>query len=363
MIRVARFLTGYLRHPAPGITAEEVQLETEGWSAPASFIRPVGTRPLPAWIVLHGITVPGRHHESLQRFAGSLAASGAAVLIPEVPEWRRLQIDRIAGNRAIAAAASYLTTRTDVSGPFNLVGFSFGGTQALTSSTLPEIRKHVGSVVSFGGYCDLGRTLRFMSTGEHEWQGRRHRLHPDPYGRWIVVANYLPHVREMAHMEGLMAAAAELAAESGRRGIYAGDPCYDPMKADLRKRLSREEQEMWDVIAPPSDVTPPVEPARELSDLLVAAAMRLDENADPRRQLQEVSTRVVLVHGHSDQLIPYTESLRLRESLPSQADVTVSITRLFAHSREAPGLGFLQYPRELVRYFSLLNRALTPARR
>lgn len=361
MIRVARFLRGYLGHPPPGVVEEEIDLEQGGMTAPASYIRRRGSAPMPAWVVLHGMTVPGRHHEGLQRFAYALASSGAAVLIPEVPEWRQLRIDRRAGDRAIAAAAGYLASRSDVVGPLNLVGFSFGGTQALTSSTLPGIREHVRSIVSFGGYCSLARTLNFMMTGEHEWAGVRHRLSPDPYGRWIVVANYLPHVPELAHMEGLAAAAAELAAESGRQGVFAGDPMYDPLKVALGKRLSAEEREIWDLVAASSGETPPVKPARELGEKLVVAALRLDPDLDPMARLREVRARVVLAHGHSDQLIPYTEALRLHSALPPEANVSVSITRLFAHSREAPGLGIVHYPRELARYVGLLNRALTPA--
>ena len=360
MLRVARFLRGYVRHPLPGVVAEEVELDRDQGPIPASYIRPAKFRALPGWIVLHGITVPGRQHVLLQRFAHSLAASGAAVVIPEVDEWKRLRIDRGAGDRAILAAARFLEARPEVIGPYNLVGFSFGATQALTSSMEPGIRDHVGSVVGFGGYCDLRSTLRFMMTGEHEWLGVKRELAPDPYGRWIALANYLPHVPELAHMAGLADAAAELAAESGRQGLYAGDPSYDRLKAEFRASLSPEEQELWDLIAPPSGVTPPADAGRELADLLVEAALRVDPRADPAERLATIDKRVVLAHGHEDQLIPFTESLRLHAALPPQADVSVSITRLFAHSREADRLGFLHYPREITRYLNLLNRALTP---
>ena len=60
-------------------------------------------------------------------------------------------------------------------------------------------------------------------------------------------------------------------------------------------------------------------------------------------------------------MIPYTETLRLEEALRgSAADVSVSITRLFAHSREADRLGALEYPAEVRRYLRLLQRALRP---
>ncbi|MEE8146372.1 MAG: hypothetical protein V3T24_02115, partial [Longimicrobiales bacterium] len=55
---------------------------------PASVIVPrAASRKLPGWIVLHGLTRPGRFHPTLLRFVRALASSRAAVLIPQVPEW------------------------------------------------------------------------------------------------------------------------------------------------------------------------------------------------------------------------------------------------------------------------------------
>ena len=358
MLRVGRFLGGYLRYPSCGTLEEEVWLEADRNRSPASFIRPRTSTRLPGWIVLHGITVPGRHHLLLKRFAHSLACSGAAVVIPEVEAWRRLRLDGPAGDRAILGAADFLDAREDVTGPYGLVGFSFGATQALTSSTFTGIRERLHSVVSFGGYCDFARTIRFMMTGEHEWKGLAGKLEPDPYGRWIVVANYLTAIPELAHMTAVADAAHELASLAGEEGVYAGDPRYDEPKRALAARLTPDEREVWSIIAAPSAEPAPLEPARELAAKLADAAARVDPRADPRRRLREVSVRVVLAHGREDLLVPYTESLRLHEAIPSRPDVTVTVTRLFAHSSEADRLGIVHYPREVARYFSLLNRAL-----
>jgi pimeloyl-ACP methyl ester carboxylesterase len=361
MLRVARFLDSFARHPGGAAEQREVILAAGATGVPATYIRPPAARPLPGWIVLHGVTVPGRHHPLLLRFAHALARSGAAVLIPDVPAWRELRLDVAEGDRAILAAAEHLRERPDVADRrLNLVGFSFGATQALASATLPGVRESVGAVLGFGGYCDLGRTLQCMMTGEHEWGGVNHRLAPDPYGRWIAVANYLRGIPEYAHMEELTTEARALAVESGRRGIYAADPCYDSLKREARERLPAEQRELWDLIAPPSTVVPPVEPGRELGRRLLDAALERDRGIDPRQRLASVTQRVVLAHGFDDRLIPYTESLRLLEALTSATEASLTVTRLFAHSSEADPLGYLQYPREMTRYLALLNRALRP---
>lgn len=362
MLRATRFLRGYLRPRLHGIQRAEVSLSVDGSEVPATFICPDGGRPRPGWIVLHGITVPGRNHPGLRRFSNALAASGAAVLIPEVPAWRNLELDTTLGDRTIVAAASFLEGRSEVlDRRFNLVGFSFGATQALVSAGHPELRDRIRGVVGFGAYSDLRRTLHCMMTGEHEWRGRSYRIDPDPYGRWVVVANYLNRVPGFEQMHEVQAAARLMAAEAGRRGAYAADREYDAIKAELRRALPAEQRELWDLIAPPHDIRPSARKGRELAEKLFAATADVDTALDPGPRLAPLDQRIVLVHGRGDRLIPFTETLRLSESLPSRASVTTAITGLYAHSRSAERLGLLAYPREIARYVLLLNRALRPA--
>ncbi len=361
MPSVLRFLSGYFRHPDNGVVVSEIRLPSPAEGSPATFIRPPGTRSLPAWILLHGVTIPGRRHPVLTRFANALASSGVAVIVPEVPAWRELRLDESAGDTAIRAAVAHLRSRSDVTGDITLIGFSFGATQALMSASRDPVRAHVRKVVAFGGYGDLARSLYCMFTGEHEWDGVRYQLDPDPYGRWIVATNYLDKVPEYAHMQDLKLATRELAAASGVRGVYAAKPRHDELHRSIRARLSSEEREVFDLIAPVEGTTPPRDAMHSLAERIVAAATRHARGLDPRPHLPNLDQTVVLAHGREDRLIPFTETFRLAAAMPPAVDATVSITRLFAHSKEADGLGPLAYPREIARYLTLLRRVLAPS--
>src|SRR5688500_11602055 len=100
MLRVATFLHAYLREPPQSVIEEEVVLSHQGVAIPATYFRPRRAGALPGWVLLHGITVPGRMHAAMRRFAQAFAATGAAVVIPDVAPWRELKIDMAAGNEA-----------------------------------------------------------------------------------------------------------------------------------------------------------------------------------------------------------------------------------------------------------------------
>ena len=362
MIRTARFLQGWYRPSARVEEVEEVIDAAEG-PMPATLYRPRGDAPRHGWVVLHGITVPGRAHPSLKRFARALAQSGGVVLVPEIAVWRELRVDPEAADHAIAAAAEHLRGRPEVlPGGVGVVGFSFGATQALVTAARPELGDAIRTVVGFGGYCDPMATFVYAFTGEHEWKGIRSHLPPDPYGRWIVTANYLTDIPEFAAMERVARGAYRLAVESGGRGVYAGDPVLDPFKATVRAGLTPAEREIWDLIAHPADRPPPPEKTRRLGRLVAEAALARHPGLDPRPVLPHLRHRTVLAHGYYDQLIPYTETLQLHERLADHAPTYLSISRLFAHSKEAPPLRLRDYPLEALRYARLLDRALAPSR-
>jgi len=361
MLRTARFLRAYLKPEVVRWREEETHVEVNGEPREATLYRPLHARgPVPGWVVLHGLTVPGRHHLAMVRFVRALTASGAAVLVPDVPAWRALRIDTRAARDTIAAAARHLVALPGTApGGVAVTGFSFGATQALMAAADPSLHGVVHTVASFGGYGDLARLMRTMMTGEHEWNGVAERIDPDPYGRWIVFANYLTHVPGFEHMAAVADAARELARAAGEDGRPSWDAVYDPLKRSLREGLTEEEQAVWDMVSPPAGVPPEQGPLMErLSHELTAAALRVDPGLDPSAALPGMRARVALSHGVDDRLIPYTESLRLHALLAPVTDTSLTLTRLFAHSEHAGG-NALHYVREGWKFARLLNRALS----
>jgi hypothetical protein len=360
LIRVARFLRGYFQE-SPDIVEEDVRVRCGDGEVDALLYRPLSPQPAPAWVVLHGVTVLGRRHLSLNRFCRAMAAAGNVVIVPEVPVWTELRMETTAAARAVVAGADYLRTRPEAASErVGVVGFSVGATQGLIACADPTVAPHVRGVVAFGGYCDLHRTLRCMCTGEHEWQGRLYRLDPDPYGRWIVAGNHLTQIPDYRGMDSLADGLRALAAEAGRRGVMAYDASFDELKAELRAGLSRDEQRIWDVLAHPSYEQPDPDTARQLASQLADAALAADPALDPRPAFDRLARTVVMAHGREDRLIPFTETLRMRAALGPRARASTTITSLFAHSTESGGLNAFRYTVEAVRFVRLLSRALHP---
>jgi pimeloyl-ACP methyl ester carboxylesterase len=357
-----RFMRQYLR-PVDGVTTRaDVHYSRGAERLPATVYRPVGRdMRLPGWVVLHGLTHSGRSHPALTRFCRAVARAGNVVFVPEIPEWRALRVEPDITIETIREAVRALQLRDDVSHEHvGLFGFSFGATQGLVAAADAETAGLLAGMASWGGYCDLRRLFRFGLTGLHEVDGTTYHTRPDPYGCWIMGANYLSRVPGHRGAQPVAHALHELAREAGEKGHYAWDPLYDEAKRRLRATLAPAQRELFDLIAPETTIRHRDE-ARllELAEALAGTAIEVHPQLDPRPSLPLLRVPTLFAHGRDDRLIPFSESILLSRAVPARFMRDLTITALFQHSGGTQsGLGAAGLAREGMRFVRLLRRVL-----
>lgn len=360
LVRALRFGAAW-KAASPRVVESEVEIPLPPGSFSATLLMPEGsTAPLPGWVTLHGITRPGRNHPTLVRFVRALAASGAVVMVPEIPEWREMLLAPKKAAATLRAAILELAAREEtLPGRLGAMGFSFGAPQALLAGMDPDLIPHLKTVASFGGYFDLERTVRFLFSGAHDWKGSHHRIDPDPYGRWVVGGNFLPGTEVHPDAAEVADALLKLARDAGDLQIPSWDPIHDPRKQELENSLPASGRTLFRRFAP--DAGTPANPTDDDAPLiseLANAARKASPLFDLRSRLDEIKVPVRLIHGRQDRLIPFTETLRLRDSFPPEADVRLFLTGLFAHSQRDPGRAPLSATREQVRFLRLMSVVL-----
>lgn len=291
--------------------------------------------PLPGWIVLHGLTRPGRRHPAILRFVRALAGSGAAVLVPEIPEWRELYLAMEEAADTIRGSVFALAERKEAApGRIGVMGFSMGVPPVLFSGTDTSLKEHLRAVAGFGGFCDLERTLLYLFTGRHEWKGKVYHGDPDHYGRWIAGGNYLSKIPEFEEAQDVADALLALSREAGdlREGSWTA--VYDSRKDELLEDIHPTRHDLFRAFAPPAGETPSEGMGKVLAPALARAAYASTPLSQPATFLDRLYVPTRLIHGRGDRLIPFSESLRLEEGFPAGADVKARLTGLFSHSQE-----------------------------
>ena len=334
--RTVRYTRAWLGRPHEH-DVEDIVLDRDGVTIPATLTRPRGAKGrVPAWVVTHGITRPGRAHAQLVRFTNAVASAGIATIVPEVPEWRELRLAPELSAPTIRAAIQGLReSGVARDQPVGVVGFSFGAPHAIAAGGEPGLMDDIGGTAGFGGYCDLEATFRFMMTGRHESNGQTNFLRPDPYGRWIVAANYLTAVPGHEDAGDVAQALRALAVHASEIGAASWDTVYDPLIGELKEGISEARQGLFALLAPLADADNTPADGADLAEDMATAARRIDPLIDPADALSAARRPVTLLHGFKDHLIPFSESRRLAAALP-QAETRLTITRLFGHSARDP---------------------------
>lgn len=303
--------TSRLESQTPPPMVREISYRVLGEKRVADlYLSPQGAR---AGIVLvPGVVARGKNDPRLMAVAGALARVRFAVLVPDMPGVRGFRM-RASDAREVADAFAWLISRPELSpqGRAGIAGFSYGAAPVLIAALQPDIRHRVRFLLCVGGYYDLHQVITYITTGYYtvgdeartgSGTARQKRGQPHPYALGVFTRSNLDLLERPADRRALKRYADYLLG----RGIDEDEPVIDNLGPGARA--------FYDLL---QNKDP-----RQVAGLLqrLPARIRGELNGlNPSVQdLTLLQAQVLLLHGRSDNLIPYTESLALARVLPRQ---------------------------------------------
>lgn len=317
------------------VVSELLNFENQGWlgkwsAVPKmkeiSYLGPKGTVKAdlflpqekgkhPGILLNHGVIDTGKDDPRLRRFAEILCRSGFVVFVPDFTGMRSFRIAP-SDIDEVQAAFEYLISLEDYILPQSsgLFGFSYGAGPTILAACRPVMRDKVRFLMAFGAYYDLKNVLSFMATGKFEFEGKKYFREPQEYGKWVFLANNL-----------------DLVVSPEDRSI---------LQSILRVKL-RNEKEPIDHFLPLLG-----KEGKNILALLSHAdpsqTANLIQKLPPQLQgyiealsvgpvMNQLSAELILAHGREDDMIPFTETLRLARSVPDPRRVYVQILGSYSH--------------------------------
>lgn len=293
------------------------------------------------FLIAPGLHYAGADDPRLDRFCRILANAGHLVVSPYIPDYLAL-IPTARAKADFARAFDALPRWSRSTRKPIVFSISFGSLLALALAA--ERGDELERVVLFGPYADLRSTLVFALTGD---TGARVAKR-DPMNQPVVLMNLIEHLAGAPTGElraALMAGWRRYIERVWGRMEMKDDGRYLAVARDVRPTVPAAVHALYDIgtgIAPGA-------PA-----LVFDALARFDASAvDPAPYLARVTSRVDLVHGTDDDVIPYEHSHLLAKAMPL-ADVRVHVTGLYGHTGSS-GLRLASAARELVTMVKVLR--------
>jgi dienelactone hydrolase len=293
--------------------------------------------PGPAIIVVPGIHKDGVREVRLASLARELVAAGFLVVAVAPSDLPRYRIDPRStdqledGIRFVAGRKDWVPSERVA-----ILGVSFAGGLAVVAAGRPEARERVSAVLSFGGYGDLGRVLRYLCTGNPgmpprvnglvENASHIHVSTPNEYGAVAALLSLADHLVPPEQVDPLRTAVTiflegsslERLDHGASQALFArsralGQALPEPGRGLVGLVNDRKARALGQALAP------------LLGKVTLPAALSPERSDPPKAPL-------FLLHGADDSVVPATEMLFLASAWKGRIPVTAFASQLISHA-------------------------------
>ncbi len=317
MLKLARWLGPW----SDGLTPRHIRRERRALGDGHATLRFSGPgRPRGAYVVVAGMHPDGAEDPRLDRFCRVLAAAGFVVDAPLLREHLRL---RLHPDTPTHLARALLPFADEVRAlglpPPAMFSVSFGSLPAIIAA-----RAHpsaVSGLALFGGFADLGASMRHAVTGTSGHGA------PDPLNTPAIFLNLLPHLDAGDDAPLLEWAWLAMVRRTWGRPELKLPGARGPVAHALAATLPARRRELFLIgcgLAPGAD---------EVLDRVLP--LLATEHADPRPHLAALTRPVVIAHGRDDDVIPVIEATKLEAALPPALPRRVFVTGMYGHTGAA----------------------------
>ena len=262
----------------------------------------------------HGVIDTGKDDPRLKRFANILCRAGFAVFVPDFAGMRSFRISPSDVDEIQAAFQHFLSRSEILPGSLGLFGFSYGAGPTIIAACRPAIRQQARFVVSFGGYYDLKNVLSFIATGHFDFEGRKYFRRPQEYGKWVFLANNLELV-ESPEERAILKDIVQIKLRDEKAPID-----------EYLNRLGGEGRNILNLLSH----TDPSQTEGFMRKLPPSVQFTV-KALSVAPVLPDLLASLILAHGEDDDLIPFTETLRLANAAPEPGKVYCQILKTYSH--------------------------------
>ena len=311
-----------------GLNSEKLQLKI--------FHSP---KPLGRSIILYpGASPLGEKHPSMIFLASTLADIGFNVYIPRIPLLKKLDIseDNVSW---FDNAYKQLLSRDEIKDTkISCIGVSYGGAILLKTSLSGYMSKHKPHCLfTYGTIYDIPTSIDFLMTGKLNIKNKEVQIKPHEWGLIVGFHNFLSKVDVGYNTDDIQKVLAIRVKDQKEESFQEAEKLNGNAKIlaldVLNGNMSKEVQRIIDIIQ------------KEKIHLL--------DGISPKYWSHDIHTKVFIMHGANDNMVPYTQSIKLSERI---SDSELFISYLYEHNEIAPKRSISHKFRELSRLVSFFEK-------
>ena len=319
---------------------DDSYLGLDGKAVPLKILSRVDCNDKNTIIIFPGASSDAEKHPGMLFLGSIICKLGYQVIIPCIPPLKLLKIDETCFDW-FAHAYSKIIDRNDVKKQVSTMALSFGGAILLGASLDKRISNNPPkSIMTFGTYSDIQTTLNFLCSGMISINSKKYKIKPHSWGLMILLHNFL----DKLNFKEIKNYKLEIKKIIGLK-ILDKD---NELEIELNK-LPNEPKIFINKIFD-SNIT------KDISNEIERV---IDDQKDfinkmsPKYWGRKVNSKVFIMHGSNDSMVPFTESINLSKYIKSSS---LFISYMYEHKEISTDKGIIFKISEFYKMFLFFKK-------
>ena len=293
-------------------------------------------------IIFPGASPDAEKHEGMLYLGSIICSLGYKVIIPRIPPLKELKLNETSFDW-FAHAYEQILKRNDIDKNYiSSMALSFGGAVLLKASSDPRISTNPPkSIMTFGTYSDIQSTLKFLCDGKINLENQSYKIKPHSWGLTVLFHNFLDKFsfNEINNFK-----------KEFREIInYQIQDEHDKVD-ELIKKIPNDEAQKF--IRNIFDCNINKHIAEEINRVI-------DKEKDFIKVMSPiywhdlVKTKVFIMHGSNDSMVPFTESIRLSKCIKNSS---LFISYMYEHKEISTNKGLIFKIKEFYKMYKFFKK-------
>ena len=336
------FLARYNPDKYPKVAInDEAYIGLDNNSIPLRILTSSNKKDQNSIIIFPGASPDAEKHTGLLFLSSIICKLGYKVFIPRIPPLKELKLNESCCDW-FAHAYSEIIKRDDISiNKLSTMALSFGGGLLLKASLDSRISKSPPkSIMTFGTYCDIQSTLKFLCDGEIKLDNQKYLIQPHSWGLTVLFHNFLDkfNFSEIKDYNKEIKEIIALRIEDKIEEVDAKILELPDMQAKFIRNIfnSKINDEVKDEI-----------------NRVISNEKEFIETMSPKYWANKVNSKVFIMHGSNDSMVPFTESIDLSKHIENSS---LFISYMYEHKEISTDRGLLFKIKEFYKMYRFFKR-------
>ena len=293
-------------------------------------------------IMFPGASPDAEKHQGMLFLGSIICKLGYKVIIPRIPPLKELKLNEKCFNW-FSHAYEQIMLREDIKGGnVSAMALSFGGAVLLKASLDSRISNNPPkSIMTFGTYSNIQTTLKFLCDGQINLEEETYTINPHSWGLTVLFHNFLDKFN-FPEINNYKKEFEEII------NLQIQDK-HDEVKEKIKELPDSKTQKFIQNIF---DCKIDVDVASEIYKV-IDNEKDFIKTMSPLYWADKVNSKVFIMHGSNDSMVPFTESINLNKYLKNSS---LFISYMYEHKEISTNKGFIFKLKEFYKMYCFFKK-------